>query len=638
MSHDTLIAWRDLLAEVGALGANLAGAIASEDTVGAIATTMQLRTARAALARVEVPAEIAGTQHELSAIAEVAELVENARAAELVMEQWLARPLPGDAALLGSALGIAVIADAMLPAVWDLATELVVLVGDEVAPVAELLADLGQRRIIRLGTAPGVGIGVETVDELVTAMRTLSPNPPSQVAVRGAPSARPELVSEVAERAQTTLADLRIHRNTVHAFSRTWIEQGARNLAAIARTPSIETVGQAFAKLPMVIVAPGPSLANNVDQLRALKGRAIITAFSHSLKPVLAAGVVPDLVLTVDPQDVRYHFAGCDLSETCLVNAATVHPSLFELPAARFLTLSANCAIDDWLFEATGEQPLVPGGGSVATSALSLALRWGCDPIVFVGLDLSFSNGAYYVATSSDGGARACVDDTTKALRVEGWSAGFAAMKANGGPGLATERVIELPGWHGEPVRSSFMFGLFHRWFVERLQGVRETKVYNCTEGGAFIPGMTHCRLAELAFTGEVDVAASLDRIGHGSAARTGAVAAHVRHYRRRLGRCRALANRARHMIAAGSTGPELERVEKSLARALAPLAFVSLLAQRDVDHAHDIARRAGTAGDFLAASAALLTTLDAVIAQLEPELDRALTALEPRGPRGQAA
>jgi hypothetical protein len=139
---------------------------------------------------------------------------------------------------------------------------------------------------------------------------------------------------------------------------------------------------------------------------------------------VQAAGVTPDLVLTVDPQDVRYHFAGCDVSGSCLVNAVTAHPALFELPARRFLTLSANGAIDDWMFERIGESPVVPGGGSVATSALSLALRWGCDPIVFVGLDLAFADGRYYVATSSDGDARAEVDGDG-VVRVAGWSPEF---------------------------------------------------------------------------------------------------------------------------------------------------------------------------------------------------------------------
>ena len=54
----------------------------------------------------------------------------------------------------------------------------------------------------------------------------------------------------------------------------------------------------------------------------ALEGLAVTT------EQYLVAGIVPDLVLTVDPQDVRYHFAGCDLSRTCLVTAATAHPAL----------------------------------------------------------------------------------------------------------------------------------------------------------------------------------------------------------------------------------------------------------------------------------------------------------------------
>ena len=639
MSHDALTSWRDLLAELGALGEVLADAIESDDTVRAIATMVQLRTARSALARVEAPAELAGTQGELATMAEVAALVGRAGLAEAMMERWLARPLPADTLLLGSALGIAVLAESVLPPVWDLGTDLVVLVGDEV-PLSRRCSPISASAGSSPGLADGHGIRVETSDELATAIRTLSPNPPSQLVVRGGPGEQADHVSAIADRSRAALADLRIHRNTVHAFSRTWIEQGAANLAAIARVPSIETVGRAFANLPMIIVAPGPSLARNVAQLKAHKGHAIITAFSHSLKPVLVAGVVPDLVMTVDPQDVRYHFAGCDLSRTCLVNAATVHPSLFELPAPRFLTLSANCAIDDWLFAATGEHPLVAGGGSVATSAFSLALRWGCDPIVFVGLDLSFPNGEYYVSTSSDGGARACVDDRTKVLRVEGWSAGFEAMKACGGPGLATERVIELPGWHGEPVPSSFMFGLFHRWFVEAMQTVTTVNVYNCTEGGAFIDGMNHCRLADLAFPGEVDVAALLDGATRDMRERTRAVADHVRHYKRRLARCRVLATRARQLMAAGKTGPRLERLEQNLSRALAPLAFVSLLAQREVDRAHDVALRGATEDEYLAASAALLATLDDVIGQLEPALSRALGELEPKrgNDHGQAA
>src|SRR5690242_14675177 len=102
---------------------------------------MQLRRIRSDLARVEAPVMLRGDRAELAAIREVSSLTAAARAAEGAMAHWLGRPLPGDAALLASPLGVAVLADAMLPAVWDFETDLVVLVGAELAPAAQLLGD-----------------------------------------------------------------------------------------------------------------------------------------------------------------------------------------------------------------------------------------------------------------------------------------------------------------------------------------------------------------------------------------------------------------------------------------------------------------------------------------------------------------
>jgi hypothetical protein len=651
VSLEVLTAWRTHLGDLGALSSALQDAIQRDDVLGAIAATMQLRRTRAAIARVEAPGSLRYDRAELdamaSAIAELPQLKINARAAELAMHLWLTRPLPGDDRLLRSPLGIAVLADAMLPEVWDFEADVAVLVGRGLSTVAEVLSDLGQRRIVVVAgdaPVPGDAIAVASIDEAVVAVRMMVPGPPSRLVVRATASVEPAMRDEAVDKLRNALADLRIHRNTVCEFSRTWVEQGVANLPAIARWPSIAALGDRFAGLPMVIAAPGPSLARNVEQLRGLAGRAIVTAFSHSLRPLVAAGVVPDLVVTVDPQDVRYHFAGCDLSRMCLVNAATVHPALFELPAQRFLTLSANSAIDDWIFDGCGEDAVVPGGGSVATSAFSLAVKWGCDPIIFVGLDLSFAGGAYYVATSSDGEARAEVDDRG-VIRVRGWSEGFRAMKAAGGPGAPAERAIELPGWSGGTVPSSFMFSMFHRWFVTRLrelaaQGTAVT-AYNCTEGGAFIEGMEHRPLAEVlaALDREVDVAGELDAAAMTVDATRGArLVDHVTGFVRGLRRGRRLATVARKLIARGSVGPRLANIERSLAQTLEPLTIASLLAQREVERAHDVARRDASEADYLTASASLFDTVLAVTGQLEPALRVALMRLASQGNRGRAA
>ena len=626
MSLELLECWHELLGQLGDVGDALCRAVEHEDVVAAISAMIEGRRIRAAIARVEAPVKLRGDRAELAAMERVTTQVVRARTAEAAMARWLARELPGDAALLGSPLGVAVLTDAMLPAVWDVETDVAVLVGDGFANVVALLADLGQRRIVVVGASPVAGtIAAADADEVTAAVRTMSPLPPTRMVVRAAVGTDREFAERVQQGVRAAMSDLRVHANTVRAFSRTWIDQGAANLPALARWPSIAALDGRFADKPMVIVAPGPSLARNVAQLAALRGRAIITVFSHSLKPVLAAGVVPDLVITVDPQDVRYHFAGCDVSKLCLVNAATAHPSLFELGAGRCLTLSANSAIDDWIFSGIGEDAVAAGGGSVATSAFSLALRWGCDPIVFVGLDLSFAGGQYYVASSHDGDARAVVGDDGK-VRVEGWSSGFRAMKAHGGPGAPAERAIELPGWHGGHVPSSFMFSMFHRWFEERMKRVGDVRVFNCTEGGAAIAGMDHRPLAEVTpMLGErFDVTETLDdaAVSIDYVARRDGLSRHLHSYLRALRRARHYARRAnvlsRREPLTAEDEAKLARTERQLVAALRPLAFVSLIAQREIERAFDVAQRPADAKTYLRASTALFETLLGVIDQLE--------------------
>lgn len=623
--------WKPLLAELGGLGDALRGAIETDDIVTAIAASARMRQVRADLGAVEA----ARPTNEAEAVAELLTLTLNARAAEGVVMQWLARPLPGDATLLASPLGVAVLADSMLPAVWDLASDVVVLVGDELAPVAEVLVSLGQQRIVlHAPTVESVAAIVTRSDEeLAFAVRTMYPCPPRRMAVRAHVSVARDAVEAVSKVVQDALSDLRIQRNTVCAFSRTWVDQGLANLPSLAKWPSIGGIGERLKGVPMVIVAPGPSLAKNSHLLRELRGKAVVAAFSHSLKPVLAAGVTPDVVISVDPQDLRYHFAGLDTSGSYLVNAATAHPSLYQLPARGFLGVAGNATIDDWMFDALGEDANAPGGGSVATTAFSIALRWGCDPIVFVGLDLSFPGGSYYVETSVDGDARADVVDGV--VKVKGWSDHFHAMKRGGGPQAMPERSIELPGYYGGSVPSSFMFSMFHRWFVERIRGLGEIapRVLNCTEGGAYIQGMVHAPLAEAiaAMPDGVDARARLDdavaAVDQG--ARRDKLVTHLRGQLAAARQCRKLASKARALAV---HAPErLGAVEERLMAALEPLHVASLLAQRELERAHDQARRPADAATYLAASTVVFDTLLAVLDQLEPALRTALAHIQER-------
>ncbi len=626
----TVAAWQSALEEIAHLGDLLVASIEREDMITTIATMMQLRRTRTDITRVDASSrgldDVAP-----EALATLRDAVVRSHQIDEMMRSWLARPLPSDEQLLDTPLGVVVLADSMLPTAWDFERDLAVLVGNELAPVAQILADLGQHRIafIGEGDVPASVITLRTAEELGAAMATMTPMAPNQVSLRAMNGADADLVAKCSTMARDGLSDLRVHQNTVAMFSRTWIDQGVTNLPALARSASIDAVGDRFAGKPMVIVAPGPSLAKNIDQLRELQGKVIICCFSHSLKPVIAAGITPDVIVSADPQDVRYHFASLDTSSSFLVNAATVHPSLFELPSRGTMTMAANGAIDDWVFEMLDEPtPALVGGGSVATTAFSLAMRWKCEPVVFLGLDLSFPGGKYYVATSSDGDARAEVS-TDGTMKVAGWSAGFHAMKAAGGPKAPTERLVELPGWSGGTVPSSFMFGLFRRWFIDAMNHYSNVAVYNCTEGGCYIDGMEHVPFASVrdSLATTVDARAVLDEVTAVDAtarmrtAKRG-LATRITHLRR----ARQLATRAIDMILSGASDRELRRVERILADALRPIELVSLVAQRDIDRAITIASHDATEAAYLAASKSLFTSLIRVIDEILPVITEAHT------------
>lgn len=46
-----------------------------------------------------------------------------------------------------------------------------------------------------------------------------------------------------------------------------------------------------------IVVAAGPSLNKNINELKKAKGKSLIIAVDTALKPLLRAGIVPDMFL-----------------------------------------------------------------------------------------------------------------------------------------------------------------------------------------------------------------------------------------------------------------------------------------------------------------------------------------------------
>ena len=403
--------------------------------------------------------------------------------------------------------GDAPLAEAILSGGWDTERDLVVLVGAGPAAATASLRRLGQQRILWFrtgddgsGEALGGVIRVDHLDEVAAAVRALGALGPDRITGRALEPAHARLYDQVVGRIERARSErfLGGEQGATDA-ARARIQHGLANLPALCRWSGASALGSALAGTPLVIVAPGPSLARNIDALAELQGRAVLLALSHSLGPLRRAGITPDFVLAADAHDVTHHLTGEDMSGIAgLIVAATAHPHMFHSAAPRHLALMEPGPIDSWLGRLAGDKAaatgMAPGGGSVAHTALALALAWGCDPVGFVGLDLSFPAGRCYVDSSADADVRAVLSADGRALSLEGWRDPGHRGRAPG-----AERFVELPGWDGNPLPSSFHFSMCQRWFEETARRVAgKVRLYNCSEGGAYIGGMRHIRLTGL--------------------------------------------------------------------------------------------------------------------------------------------
>ncbi len=574
---------------------------------------------------------------------------QRAQEGDQLLRQLHERALPEDAALLADPIGIVALVESLLPTTWDFNEDLVILFGNGLDAPADVLGRIGQKRIcVYLPEGqdaehyPKDVQVIRSQDKLYEALSAWSPRQPKRIVSRSLPDCGVTVAEQrdLIEAANLYLGYVRVDRNTTSAFADTWLEQGIANLAKTVSCPSVANFSEDFVGKPMVIVAPGPSLSKNIEALHKIKGKAIICTFSHTLSALAAEGVDPDLVLTVDSNSLQYHFKKFPMERVeAMVSGVTVHPDLLEMPAKRQITMGANGAFDVWIGELLGEELLVPAGGSVATTALALGLKWKCDPIMFMGLDLSFPDGKYYVSTSCDGNLKVHTSEAGE-LIMDGWSEDCQEMRKRGGPISAdVQKPFTLRGYYGGEVATTQMFWLFHDWFEKKAAEVGEsTRLINCTEGGSYIEGMEHISMEE-AYAAHIEKAPALSvgdildaRIAKRDPQRREkatkgieTIVASVERCLSLVGRCSKTAQRVEDGEASVDS---LADLETELVRALRSIRFMSGSKQRQIALAYERAHAAEELSELLAASQDLYGEIRAAAKQVLAPLQEVLSVI----------
>jgi hypothetical protein len=166
-------------------------------------------------------------------------------------------------------------------------------------------------------------------------------------------------------------------------------ENYRRNLPAAWAATGLDALAGSLAGEPAILVAAGPSLDEAAASLRGLGSRAWIFCVDTALRRIVGEGVQPDLAFSVDPhRSSLRHFEGVPLEAPL-----AFLPSVFPEVVARhrgptLVALPRGDRLGEALERSSGKG-LVGVAGTVSYFAIEVALRLGCDPLIFVGLDLA---------------------------------------------------------------------------------------------------------------------------------------------------------------------------------------------------------------------------------------------------------
>lgn len=257
-------------------------------------------------------------------------------------------------------------------------------------------------------------------------------------------------------------------------YKNTYIEYGAEmndnlidNIYGSIYTSSIDNLKVEIKKMniidvPAFIVAAGPSLDKNINELKNAIGKSLIIAVDSSIRALLQRNIIPDLLVTTDPHKPMVLFEDERALEIPLI--VCMH-SRYEIMAKhrgqKFMFSDSDYIID--IYNRFGKEiSSLQTGGSVANTAFSLVKFLGFKTIVLMGQDLAFTNNKKHANNV------------------------YEEKEVGEDP---SDKYTEVEGINGEPLLTFANFKVYRDWFEAEIRDNPDLKVINATEGGAKIHG-----------------------------------------------------------------------------------------------------------------------------------------------------
>lgn len=222
--------------------------------------------------------------------------------------------------------------------------------------------------------------------------------------------------------------------------------------------------------IPVIVVSAGPSLNKNIMDLKKAVGRACIIATDTAMKPLLNAGITPNLFVIIDGLKPGVLFEHKDLSKVPMVTMTGVSIEPMKCHCGKKFFYNSNSPLEQKILTDLSEKekknrilPALVTGGSVANSAYSLGVYMGAKTIILIGQDLAMTGNK----THADGTFQDKMDE------IDLHNGGYFEVDAVGGGKIWTRDD----------------FDRYRKWFEEYAKEWKHITMVDATEGGALIRG-----------------------------------------------------------------------------------------------------------------------------------------------------
>ena len=280
-----------------------------------------------------------------------------------------------------------------------------------------------------------------------------------------------ELSQKIYEACNSKMIDI----NTIKKYSKKWLENTIKNIYQINHKDvyKLSDLNGKFTGQTALIISAGPSLLDNIEEIKANRSKYVIFAINKVLKTLAEHGIKPDFVVTLDAQNINLTYKGIEdfcRQTNCITEIKSDTISL-EFPFKKtFIGFSTNDFVTKKIAEFDKNIELNNFGGTSTTMALISAIKMGFSKIIFIGLDMAFRDNTIY-------------------------STGEILKKTSENKAIihnAEKKIVKVAAVGGGMVetRDDYASAIYHLETI--IQDTGYSEIYNITSFGAEIKGMKY--------------------------------------------------------------------------------------------------------------------------------------------------